>query len=148
MLIVISIIAIILAIVFFFMSSGADLLELLAYVALIVLAICLIALVFNVAAIANADTIDQKIALYESENAAIEEKLCETIATYLEHEKDLISNLTPETATTLLVKYPELKSDTLVAAQIDSYIYNHRQLLGLREDKINIEKKKWWVYFG
>lgn len=125
--------------------AGGLFLLICAIFALIIMSSILIA---NIASISTAHTIDSKIAMYEEENARIEEKINLTIENYLGHEEGIFENLSPETATTLLVKYPELKSDELVASQIDTYIANNEKIKSLKEDKINISVKKWWVYFG
>lgn len=98
--------------------------------------------------ISTAHTIDSKIVMYEEENAKIEEKINTTVANYLKHEQETLTNLNPENAMAILAAYPELKSDTLVASQVEKYISNTEELKSLKESKIDIAKKKWWVYFG
>ena len=43
---------------------------------------------------------------------------------------------------------PELKSDKLVEEQISVYEENNKKIRELKEDKINLKVKKWWLYFG
>lgn len=105
-------------------------------------------LICNIATVSTAHIIDSKIQMYEEENSKIEEKITLTVENYLGHESEVFENLTPETATTILAKYPELKADELVASQISIYISNTEQLKSLKEDRIDISVKKWWVYFG
>lgn len=114
----------------------------------IVLGICALFLIFNIASIATSHTIDQKIAMYEEENAKIQATLSATVENYLEHEKGILTDLNPEDATVVLASYPELKSDTIVASQMENYVKNTEEIKSLKKDKINISKKKWWVYFG
>lgn len=105
-------------------------------------------MICNIASIATSHTIDQKIAMYEEENAKIQATLSATVENYLEHEKGILTDLNPEDATVVLASYPELKSDTIVASQMENYVKNTKEIKSLKKDKINISKKKWWVYFG
>lgn len=114
----------------------------------IVLGIFALFLICNIASIATSHTIDQKIAMYEEENAKIQATLSATVENYLEHEKGILTDLNPEDATVVLASYPELKSDTIVASQMENYVKNTEEIKSLKKDKINISKKKWWVYFG
>jgi len=100
------------------------------------------------AKVSTAYTIDEKITMYEEENSKIEEKINTTIANYLEHEQIILTNLNPENAMAILAAYPELKSDTLVASQVEKYISNTKEIKSLKESKIDISKQKWWLYFG
>lgn len=98
--------------------------------------------------IATSHTIDSRIAMCQEENAVIEQKISLAISNYLEHEKDIIVTLSPEDALVLLAAYPELKADTLISKQIDIYLENTEEIKSLKEAKIDISVKKWWVYFG
>lgn len=98
--------------------------------------------------IANAHTIDSKIVMYEEENAKIEGKINDAVANYLTHEQETLTGLNPDNAMAVLAAYPELKSDTLVASQVEKYISNTEEIKHLKRDKIDISRKKWWVYFG
>ena len=49
---------------------------------------------------------------------------------------------------TLINLYPELKSDALVKQQIDTYISNNNQIKTLKNDYINANSGRWWLYFG
>ena len=53
-----------------------------------------------------------------------------------------------ESSITLVSLYPELKADTLVTKQIEVYIDNNKKIKNLKEKKINLSVKKWWLYFG
>lgn len=68
---------------------------------------------------------------------------------YLEHEHDTFEDLkTEESAITLVTLFPELKSDTLVQQQLEIYVKNNAQIKYLKEEKIEIAKDKWLLYFG
>ena len=44
--------------------------------------------------------------------------------------------------------YPELKSNEMVNKQIDIYQENNNKIKDLKEERINNEIAKWWLYFG
>ena len=43
---------------------------------------------------------------------------------------------------------PTLKSDTLVQKQIEVYVANNDKIKELKEEKIDLSKSKWKLYFG
>lgn len=92
--------------------------------------------------------IDERIALYEEQNAQIEEQINSLVQNYMEYESNTFNNLNSENLITLISLYPELKSDTLVSQQCDLYIENNKKILELKEEKISLSVKKFWVYFG
>ena len=49
---------------------------------------------------------------------------------------------------TVVTLYPDLKSDTLVAKQIETYITNNDKIKALKEEKINQELIGWWFNFN
>ena len=99
--------------------------------------------------VATESTIDSKIEMYQEENENIEKDIDRIIKNYLEHEHDTYSDLkTEESSITLVTLFPELKSDTLVQQQIEIYVANNAKIKSLKEEKINIVKIKWILYFG
>lgn len=93
-------------------------------------------------------TIDNKIQMYTEENANIETSITTTVEKYLEHELNIFDNLQGEDIQTLLVVYPEINSNELVKRQIEVFIDNNNKIKELKEQKLNIEIWKFWVYFG
>lgn len=92
---------------------------------------------------------DEKISLYEEENAKIETIVKDVVSEYMNFEKDTYKELIDsEDIAKLLIKYPELNSYQLVVEKVNLYISNNREILFLKEDKINIAKKQWLLYFG
>lgn len=85
--------------------------------------------------VATASIIDDKIAMYQEENAII--------------EQDIFTDLkTEESSITLVTLFPELKSDILVQQQLEIYVENNAKVKRLREERIDITKLKWLLYFG
>lgn len=93
-------------------------------------------------------TIDNKIAMYEEENASIEESINVTVKSYMDFEASTYGELKDKDAINLVSLFPELKSDTLVQKQIEVYVANNDKIKELKEEKIDLSKSKWKLYFG
>ena len=93
--------------------------------------------------------IPAKIAMYEEENAKIEEKVSNTVNKYMEYEKNIIVEVSPDDDVFSLVSlYPELRSDTLVSNEIEMYISNNNKIKELKDEALNISNYRFWMYFG
>lgn len=93
--------------------------------------------------------IDKKIAMYQEENTLIEEKVKNTVMAYMDYEQETYDNLVKNAdLQTLLITYPELNSNELVKAQIDTYVQNNNKLKELKEKQIDKSTMDWWLYFG
>lgn len=98
--------------------------------------------------IATENLIDQRIELYQTQNAEIESDIDILVKEYMKFESDTFESLKSESSMTLVNLYPELKSNELVKSQIELYRQNNSEILKLKEEKIELGKKKWLVYFG
>lgn len=98
--------------------------------------------------VSNLSVIDQKIAMYEYENAKIEQQIETAVTAYQQHEKDVFTEVKPDSYIQLVSIYPELKSDTLVKEQIKTYQSNNKKIKELKVAAINGNVKRWWLYFG
>lgn len=149
MLIVLTVVGILLAVLFVRLDDGAGEGSLfIACIFGIATVVVILVMIFNISVIINGNVIDQKIAMYQEENANIETQIADCVAEYQQYESKIISEVTSENAMTLISLYPDLKSDTLVAMQIENYIANNNAIRSLKEDKLDIQKARWWVYFG
>ena len=92
--------------------------------------------------------IDSKIDMYMEENENIEVDLNLLVEQYMKYESDTYGELKNESGITLISLYPELKADVLVTKQIEVYIANNEKIKELKENKIDLSVKKWWLYFG
>ncbi len=93
--------------------------------------------------------IPAQIAMYEEENALIEEKVSNTVSKYMEYEKGIIIEVSPDDdAFTLVSLYPELGSDVLVSNEIEIYVSNSNKIKELKSEALNISTYKFWLYFG
>lgn len=125
---------------FFTTMSG-----ILGFVALILV----IEIFFILPTVATEFTIDSKIEMYQEENANIEQDIDKIVKEYLEYEHETFADLKiEESSITLVALFPELKSDTLVQQQLEIYVDNNNKIKRLKEEKIDIAKKKWILYFG
>lgn len=115
--------------------------------AFIVEIILLIMLIVEVSI--NIKTIDPKIKMYSEENQIIENKVKETVRSYMNYEENTYKQLVENAdLTTLVIKYPELNSNELVKTEINLYVENNKKIKELKEEKIKLQPLKWWLYFG
>lgn len=113
--------------------------------------VTVIALVFTAClgvTVSKLNVIDDKIAMYQEENAKIEEQIAAVVQGYQDYESDIIKSVSPESAVTLVSLYPELKSDALVQSQIEVYTANNEKIKELKEKQISGSVHRWWLYFG
>ena len=92
--------------------------------------------------------IDDRIAMYEEENARIEQQIADVVEQYQKYETDIFREVAPESAVTMVSLYPELKSDSLVQAQIEVYTENNKTIRDLKDKQIKGNVYRWWLYFG
>lgn len=98
--------------------------------------------------VSNLSVINEKIAMYEQENTKIEQQIEAAVISYQQHEKDVFTDVKPDSYIQLVSIYPELKSDTLVKEQIKTYQSNNKKIKELKVTAINGNVKRWWLYFG
>ena len=92
--------------------------------------------------------INEKIALYEEENAKIESQIAAVVSDYQQYELGIVKECAPESAVTLISLYPELKADTLVNKQIEVYLANNEKIKELKENAIDQRLVGWWFNFN
>ena len=92
--------------------------------------------------------IDDRIAMYEEENARIEQQIADVVEQYQKYETDIFREVAPESSVTMVSLYPELKSDSLVQSQIEIYTENNKTIRDLRDKQIKGNVYRWWLYFG
>lgn len=110
--------------------------------------ICLAVTISLAVSVSNLSVADDKIKMYEEENTKIEQQIEIAVTTYQQHEKDIFVNAKSDSYIQLISLYPELKSDTLVESQIETYKENNAQIKKLKEKQIDGNVKRWWLYFG
>lgn len=110
--------------------------------------IALIGIFVNIGFLVYGRTLDDKIAMYEQENTAIEQSVDVLVKDYYRHESDTYSSLTPENAVLFASAYPELQSNELATKQLEIYVENNNKIKELKEDQINLSRNRFWLYFG
>lgn len=110
--------------------------------------IALIGIFVNIGYLVHGRTLDDKIAMYEQENAAIEQSVDVLVKDYYKHESDTYSSLKPENAVLFASAYPELQSNELATKQLEIYVDNNNKIKELKEDQINLSRNRFWLYFG
>lgn len=113
--------------------------------------ICVVALIVGFLAawdLIDGRVLDDRIAMYETENAAIEQEITTLVEQYMVFESDTYSELKGDSAVTLISLYPELKSNELVSKQCELYIANKEQIVRLKEEKLDLSTAKFLIYFG
>lgn len=104
--------------------------------------------VYLMSCLANGRVIDDKIKLIEAQNEEIEFKVEVTVKTYMNFEKETLTDLKPDSYIQLANLYPDLKSNELVQNQIKLYEENNKEITELKEKKIGLSIYRWWLYFG
>ena len=90
--------------------------------------------------------IENKIEMYEEENNEIETEITALVGTYMAFEQETFESLKTECDLVALVSlYPELKTDELVKSQIELYISNQKKIVKLKEELIDLDKKRIWL---
>lgn len=129
----------------FYESDWAD------YVSMIssfLFVLCVISAIVLGIQVKNLSVIDDRIAMYEEENAKIEQQISDVVKQYQKYESDIFTEVNPESSIQYVSLYPELKSNTLVQSQIEIYCKNNSLIRILKDDLIRGSVKRWWLYFG
>jgi hypothetical protein len=97
---------------------------------------------------------DKKIAMYEEENKNIQTQVAEIVKNYQDYEKNTYTeslkniDLSNTDVVVLAQLYPDLKANEMINKQIEIYQENNKKIKELKEQKINNEMSKWWLYLG
>lgn len=108
--------------------------------------ICTVQLCYNVKS--RQSIIEQKIAMYQEENQAIEEKIDSLVKNYMEYEAGTYEQFKNESSIELVSLFPELKSDNLVMEQIKMYNENKQRITNLKSQLLDMASSRWLLYFG
>ena len=116
--------------------------------------IVVICTILSVIGISKLKISDELIKMYETENSNIQKQVSEIIENYKTYEKDSYTeslekiNIKDTDILVLSQLYPDLKSNDLVKEQIKIYQENNKKIKQIKEEKLNNEICKWWLYFG
>lgn len=112
------------------------------------LAFCGIGLVSLTIDVQNKDLLRDKIVLYETSNSEIESRVGVLVERYIDYEASTFKDLKMENLILAAEMYPELKANTLVQQEIDLYKENLKHINTLKEELIEENISRWWLYFG
>lgn len=110
--------------------------------------VSLIVLIVLGVSVSKLRTIDDKIDLYNEQNNMITAHMEEAVYNYMGYESSTFEKLKNEDAMAIVQLYPELKSDELVLKELEVYNENVKNIMELKEEKIDGKIIKWWLYFG
>ena len=114
----------------------------------------IIAIICNIVGLSDLKVADKKIAMYEEENKNIQTQVAEIVKNYQDYEKNTYTeslkniDLSNTDVVVLAQLYPDLKANEMINKQIEIYQENNKKIKELKEQKINNEMSKWWLYFG
>lgn len=145
---VICLVCISLGIIFWFKKPYSDAGPTVFAISLIVLVVVIICCLFNVNKIVKANTLEQKITVYQEEMTNIENSINPVVQNYLDHEKETYTALTPDNAVIFASIYPELSSNEIVQKQLNIYNEYLISIKNLKLEIAEISTAKWWLYFG
>ena len=113
---------------------------------LFIIAICVI-LGLGISCVGE-KAIDNKIELYQEENASIEKTVAQIVNDYQIYEQDTFKEFKQEDVMVAVNLYPELKSNELVVKQLEIHMENNSKIKSLKSEKADLITCKWWLYFG
>ena len=145
---VICLVCISLGIIFWFKKPYSDAGPTVFAISLVVLVVVIICCLFNVNKIVKANTLEQKITVYQEEMTNIENSINPVVQNYLDHEKETYTALTPDNAVIFASIYPELSSNEIVQKQLNIYNEYLISIKNLKLEIAEISTAKWWLYFG
>lgn len=128
--------------------KNKDASDVIASVGCIVFFIVSILSIICLTEIINARDIKKQIIMYQEENVVIEQQISTLVENYIAYEGETLKEFTVKDGMALVSLYPELKSDNLVIKQMDIYTENNKQIKELKEQLIDVNSIRWWLYFG
>lgn len=148
MLILLTVIFIVLLILSILFIRDGDTRAVVAVICFIIACFCAISMLIVGGKLVSGQTIQDKIAMYEAENAEIDSQICEIVEGYKSYEKETFEKVSNKSANVLVELYPDLKTNELVQKQMEIYMSNKKKVVSLQEDLINQKPLRWWLYFG
>lgn len=97
---------------------------------------------------------DRKIEMYQEENNNIQKSISTIVENYKKYEQNTYSeslkniDINNTNVVVLTQLYPDLKSNEMTNTQIQIYQDNNNKIKQLKEEKLDKEISKWWLYFG
>lgn len=91
--------------------------------------------------------IDEQIAIYEEENAKLEEEVDAIVKSYMRFEQETYEQFKNESSTVLIQLFPELKSNEVIQRQLSILEENKNQIVALKIKRTKLMRIHWWLTF-
>lgn len=102
----------------------------------------------NIFIVASGFSIEEKIQIYEEQNAQIEQSIDAAVKAYCEHEQITYTQMSDGAIALVAAAYPELASSELVKTQMEVWTSNSYELKELKSDLVDFHRAQYFLYFG
>lgn len=103
---------------------------------------------WNLIVVASGFGIQEKIEIYEDQNAQIEQSIDAAVKAYCEHEQITYTQMSDGAVALVAAAYPELASSELVKTQMEVWTSNSNELKDLKSDLVDFHRAQYFLYFG
>lgn len=104
--------------------------------------------IWNMFTVASGFGIQEKIGIYEEQNAQIEQSIDAAVKAYCEHEQITYTRMSGDAIALVAAAYPELASSELVKTQMEVWTSNSSELKDLKSDLVDFHRAQYFLYFG
>lgn len=104
--------------------------------------------IWNIITVASGFGIQEKIQIYEEQNAQIEQSIDAAVKAYCEHEQITYVQMSDGAVALVAAAYPELASSELVKTQMEVWTSNSSELKDLKSDLVDFHRAQYFLYFG
>lgn len=102
----------------------------------------------NIFLVASGFSIEEKIQIYEEQNAQIEQSIDAAVKAYCEHKQITYTQMSDGAIALVAAAYPELASSELVKTQMEVWTSNSYELKELKSDLVDFHRAQYFLYFG
>lgn len=103
---------------------------------------------WNIITVASGFGIQEKIEIYENQNAQIEQSIDAAVKAYCEHEQITYVQMSDGAVALIAAAYPELASSELVKTQMEVWTSNSNELKELKSRLVDFHRAQYFLYFG
>lgn len=104
--------------------------------------------IWNIIVVASGFGIQEKIQIYEDQNAQIEQSIDAAVKAYCEHEQITYTQMSDGAVALVAAAYPELASSELVKTQMEVWTSNSHELKELKSKLVDFHRAQYFLYFG
>lgn len=104
--------------------------------------------IWNIITVASGFGIQEKIQIYEDQNAQIEQSIDAAVKAYCAHEQITYTQMSDGAVALVAAAYPELASSELVKTQMEVWTSNSSELKDLKSDLVDFHRAQYFLYFG